>query len=610
MKLIFLFLTINIILSAESLIPLTILIDFPDYKYTELESREWELTNNRRGDEFTRELYADMFYSEETYKAYNGEDLMSARGFFHSESGGTFSLEGNSEDIYGWFTAEREMAFYGKDSNGAGNAARASFLVREGIKKLVEARVDFSRYDSNGDGIIDNVVVIFAGRGQQFDNSMGDKSIWPHYNTFSDAIREPYAYFDDHNGRSWAINSFMLLPQDVPLDLYVHEMGHYLGISDLYGEHSTVGYWSNMSEIYCGEITGTKINSYGAYHRNNLQNIYNDKNIQTYWAQTKEYDKEDIQSKDITVRLYTSNHKKNDNIIKVNLPNSLSVVPTNGKETYYSDNYLNKGSSFTLTVSLPHNMDNRLLMEAWFNSNLDRENNRVYIKPIREKKWEKLNNVNGLRGKPERWIQLEYDLNKYNGQVVQIMGQILPSIKEWRKGVYLSDLRVTSDRNRIFDLKVDRNKIIFDGFRKTSGREKQERYLLMEYRYPKEGEIDEGLLKTRKDIPYPSGLLVWYIDDSYNRNEQLVNILPASGYNQSVHEVIKGKVIPLEEIKYQVSTSVISSKGIPRTGVKKEGRYYYRETIPPIKRAELIDGIAVNILEENESYILVNISFN
>ena len=209
---------------GDSLMPITILMDFPDYKYTELEKKERKLINNRRGAEFTRELYAKVLFSPDSYTAYNGEELMSANKFFQLESGGTFSLKGGVDDIYGWLTADKPMAYYGKNLNKKGDKLGAENLAREAIDKLVEMRVDFSRYDGNKDGIIDQLVIIFAGRGEQFENSQGSNSIWPHYNTFSDVSKGPYAYFKDHEGRKWMADRFTLIPQDIPLDLYIHEL--------------------------------------------------------------------------------------------------------------------------------------------------------------------------------------------------------------------------------------------------------------------------------------------------------------------------------------------------------------------------------------------------
>lgn len=607
MRLICLFLLIKIVVLGSTLRPLTILIDFPDYRYTELDSRENTLTNQRKGEEFTRDLYAEMLYSTSTYKGSNGEELMSARSFFYLESGGSFTLEGDREDIYGWITAKKSMRYYGKNISGRGDVTGAATLVREGIERLAEDGVDFSKYDGNGDGIIDNVVVIFAGRGEQFKNSMGSNSIWPHYNTFSDISRGPYAYFKDNKGRPWIMDNFTLLPQDLPLDLYIHETGHYLGLSDLYGESSTVGYWSNMGEIYCGDIVGTKINSYGAYHRNNLQNIYNEKNIQTYWSQTKEYDKGDIEDNDIYVALHNSNHKKSDNLIKINLPSMKRRIPVKRERTYYSDNHLNRGSSFRFTVDIPEEGNNTLKMETWFNSVVDRKNARIYVKPLDKRVWRmEESKKNGRKGS-KRWIAEEFDLSRYKGETIEIRGVLLPSVKEWRRGVYVSDIRVESDGKRIFDIKVDRNQIVFDGFEKTDGIEEEKRYLLIEYRQPKEGLVDEGLLRTRKNIPYPGGLVIWYIDEGYEERGNLVNILPVN--KGKVYEVVRGKLVPMEELKYRVSARVISSKDIPEVAVKSGGRYYYREKIKGVKKAGLIEGISIEILDETPGKIMLKLTY-
>lgn len=608
---IILFLMIGIITLGDTFRPLTVLMDFPDYDYTSLHLREKELINNRRGDEFTPDLYRRMFFAEEDYTAYNGEKLISAKRYFQLESGGTFSLEGSRKDIYGWYTASEPAEHYGKNINKTGDRREAAALVREAIDKLVEEKVDFSRYDSDGDGIIDGIVIVYAGKGEQFPNSLGSMAIWPHYNTFPDIFRGPFAYFSDHQGKRWILNKYSLIPQDLPLDLYIHEVGHFLGLSDLYGRNSTVGYWSSMAYLYCGDIVGSKLNSLGGYHRNNLQNIYNMKNIQTFWAQTKEYDLADLKRKGAFVTLYSSKHKKSDNLIKINLPGRRLNALIRGQRTYYSNNFFNRGSSFTFTTYLPKHTDNTLNLEAWFNSSLDRKNTRIYIRRIIHDRWVLLKskdktNKYSYRDR-RKWLPFEYDLNKYGGQTVEIMGVLLPSIKEWRKGVYVSDIRVMADDKRIFDLKTDRNKIIFDGFSEAMGDEELERYLLIEYRQPEDRKIDEGLLQTPNNLPYPGGIILWYIDEDYTPPETLVTILPVN--TTPVYEVVKGRMKELKDKKYTVSARVISSRDIPEAAVEKDGRFFYRPEIEGRSSVEIIDGLYLEILEETPAKILLNLSY-
>ncbi|GLI58167.1 hypothetical protein PM10SUCC1_36810 [Propionigenium maris DSM 9537] len=612
MKIIIIYIFITLATFSNSIDPLTILMDFPDYRYMDLEKKERELTNNRRGVEFTKELYAEMFFSEDTYTAFNGEKFMSANKFFRLESGGSFSLKGSTKDIYGWFTAEYPMEYYGKNTREKGDRVGAANLVREAIDKLVELQVDFSKYDTNGDGLIEDIVIIFAGRGEQFKNAMGSNSIWPHVNSFSDISRGPFAYFRDHNGKKWMINRFAMLPQDLPLDLYIHEMGHILGISDLYGSNSTIGYWSSMSEIYSGDIIGSKINSYGAYHRNNLQNIYNQKNIQTFWAQTKEYNFDYLNRGGVVVSLYNSNLKKADNVIKINLPNKKLNVSHNNNKMYYANNYLNRGSSFTFTTFLPEDSDNKLNLEAWFNSYIDRENARIYIRPENSETWRKLTNLNAKKTNnndgARRWLSSEFDLNKYSGQTVEIKGILLPSLKEWRKGVYISDLRITSNGERIFDLEIDRNKIIFDGFVESDGKEGLERYYLIEYRKPQDGIVDEGLLRTRKNIPYPSGLVIWYINEDYKDSEALVSIIETN--NVKTYEVVRGELEPINDLKYEVASRILSSKPKPEVAVQEGKKFFYREPIPGANFFEMMDGISLEILEESDEVIKIKVTRN
>lgn len=142
MKIIILFLISCIFLFGEIFKPLTILIDFPDYRYYDLQHKESELINNRLGEDFTPKLYEKMFFGQSGYIGYNGQKFLSAKEYFKIESGNSFILKGSKDDIYGWFTAPKDAEYYGKNISKDGDSTRASHLVDFSIEKLVENKID------------------------------------------------------------------------------------------------------------------------------------------------------------------------------------------------------------------------------------------------------------------------------------------------------------------------------------------------------------------------------------------------------------------------------------------------------------------------------------
>jgi M6 family metalloprotease-like protein len=607
MKFLFLFFIGWSLLFGETFKPLTVLIDFPNYKHSDLHNIEKETVNRRRGDEFTPRLYKNIFFNSEEYMAYNGEKFLSAKKYFYLESGGSFILEGSEQDIYGWFTAPKYIEYYGKNTSKNGDRIKAASLIKFALNKLVEKKVDFSQYDLNGDGVIDGLIILYAGKGEHLPNSLGSKAIWPHFNRIKNISTSRFYYFADHKNKTWMIDKYALTPQDIPLDLYIHEIGHFLGLSDLYGEGSSIGYWSIMGELYCGKILGSKLNSLGGYHRYNLQKKENDKNIPSFWAQIKNYDLNQIKKRGRFVKLYTSNSKKVDNLIVIDLPGRRINVPAKGRDLYYTDNYLNPDSNITFSVYLPKDTNNILKFDVWFNSNPDKKKGKVYVRRRGEDRWFLLKNKNNKKSKRGKWIPLEFDLNQFNDEMIEIMVSLIPYDKERPKGAYISDLMVMSDTVKNFDLKTTENKFTHDGFVPSHGDDLLKRYILIEYRNPIDKNIDEGLLRTGLNIPYKKGLLIWYIDESYSDFNQLVNILPSN--EKPLYEITDGKLKKLKLNKYIVSSWTFSSIDTPEMGVVEDNRVFYREYIRGENSFSVGEYLQIRILEENHNYVILMISY-
>lgn len=607
MKIIILFFISCTFLLGETFKPITVLIDFPDYRYTHLHMREKELVNQRKGDEFTPDLYAKMFFNPEEYTAYNGQKLISAKKYFDMESGGTFILKGSKDDIYGWFTAPKPIEFYGKNISEEGDRIRAAHLIHLAVDKLIDKKIDFSKYDRDKDGVIDGLILLYAGKGEHLPNSLGSRAIWPHFNRIENISSSKFYYFKDHNNNLWKIDKYVLIPQDIPLDLYVHEIGHFLSLSDLYKGESTIGYWSIMGELYCGEIIGSKLNSLGGYHRYNLQNKNNNTNTTAFWAEVINYNLNEIIKEDKYIKLHNSNHKKCNNLIKIDLPGKRIDISAGERDLYYTDNYLNPDSNIKFSVFLPRDADNILKFDTWFNSDPEKKGAKVYIRRNGEDRWFLLKNKNRKKNKRGRWIPMEFDLNEFNGKIVDIMVSLIPYKKEGPKGAYIADLVVMSNTVKNFDVKITKQRFTHNGFIHSNGNDLLKRYILIEYRNPVDKYIDEGLLRTKLNIPYRKGLLIWYIDESYSSSNQLVNIVPSN--EKPLYEIIDGDLFKLKLKPYIVSSWTFSSIDTREMGVIGEKRIFYREHIPGSSSFSVGDYLQIRILEENKNDIKFIINY-
>lgn len=197
--------------------------------------------------------YTDVKFST----AYDASDyftnLLSKKGF--NDYGGTGSvLDWFTDasmgqftpdfDVYGPVTLSRNQAYYG-GNDIYGDDLHPEQMVVEGCR-LLDSQVDFSDYDTDGDGYVDNVYIYYAGLGEA---DYGDEdTVWPHSWNLSEAnttltldgVRiETYACSNESDG---------VKPDGI--GTFVHEFSHVLGLPDLYHTKSnatyTPGAWSVM----------------------------------------------------------------------------------------------------------------------------------------------------------------------------------------------------------------------------------------------------------------------------------------------------------------------------------------------------------------------------
>lgn len=207
---------------------LILLVEFSDVKFS---------TSNA-GEEFTK-LMTEPGYS------YNGA-TGSALDYFTDNSNGKFTPE---FVVCGPVTLPKEMAYYGAPTANMYDA-RPGEMVADGCRILDETTdIDFSQFDNDGDGVVDNVFVFYAGYGQ---NSGADvNTIWPHaaniltyYNIRLelDGVQVGnYACTNELQGNSGEVRT--------GIGTFCHEFSHVLGLPDLYPTDNSTGFTPGPFEL-------------------------------------------------------------------------------------------------------------------------------------------------------------------------------------------------------------------------------------------------------------------------------------------------------------------------------------------------------------------------
>ncbi len=167
--------------------------------------------------------------------------------YFRDISYGKFGVVA---DVKGWYRAPQPHSYY--NWTHSQKWARSQELTVFAMDQAEADGVDYSKYDNDGDGIVEQVLIVHAGLGaaQWGENQY----IWPHKNnmwssfarTYDGVSIAAYTMQEEMHHNTWSDAT----ERQAGLGMYVHEFGHALGLPDLYAYTSgtsSLGNWSTMA---------------------------------------------------------------------------------------------------------------------------------------------------------------------------------------------------------------------------------------------------------------------------------------------------------------------------------------------------------------------------
>lgn len=220
--------------------------------------------------EHTLDLYKQIIngenYSDETL-GFKG----SVRDYFKAQSGGQFEID---FDVVGPVDLPKGYAGYGKnDASGRDQAALVYPMVEDAVNLAKDQVTDWKQYDWDGDGLVEEVFVLYAGHGQATYPQDPDL-VWPHKSaidpmTVADGVKVSVYACSCELGATEAIDG---------IGAFCHEFSHCMGLPDLYPKSGSIAeacinqnmdYWSLMD---AGEYTanGYRPTAYTAWERERL----------------------------------------------------------------------------------------------------------------------------------------------------------------------------------------------------------------------------------------------------------------------------------------------------------------------------------------------------
>lgn len=208
---------------------LIILVNFADSKFNTSKFGPTQTLYSRIANEAN--------YGENNFKG-------SISDYFKAQSGGQFLLD---FDVAGPVTLPNGYSYYGQNDDD-GYDKRLKEMVREACQ-AVDGSVDFSKYDWDGDGEVEEVFVVYAGNGEH-DTTNKPNLIWPHMDnlanydeqlTLDGVTINTYACASELNGDKTLSG----------IGTFCHEFSHCMGFPDMYdtasdGNNFGMGSWDLM----------------------------------------------------------------------------------------------------------------------------------------------------------------------------------------------------------------------------------------------------------------------------------------------------------------------------------------------------------------------------
>ena len=203
-----------------------------------------EFQDKKMAEGNTRQAFDDMMNQE----GYTGNgNAGSVHDYFYAQSYGKFDL---TFDVVGPVTVSKNLADYGGNSGAGGDDVDPYGMVYEACQ-LAASQVDFSQYDWDGDGEVDQVFIICAGNSEAAGGSAD--CIWPHESQLS---KSSYGKLHingvdiDTYGCSTELYGTSTTQMD-GIGTCCHEFSHCMGLPDFYDRNYQGGFgmdhWSIMS---------------------------------------------------------------------------------------------------------------------------------------------------------------------------------------------------------------------------------------------------------------------------------------------------------------------------------------------------------------------------
>ena len=155
-------------------------------------------------------------------------------------------------DVIGPIELDQPYSYYGANlDNDDEDDQNPEEMIVSAVRKLSEQHLaDLADYDSNGDGLVDMVYVIYAGYGEA--DGGGPNTIWPHMWDIRETRLADETIDGLHLGLYACSSELKRGGQPCGIGTFCHEFGHCLGLPDLYDIDYSGGFGLGSFDIMSG----------------------------------------------------------------------------------------------------------------------------------------------------------------------------------------------------------------------------------------------------------------------------------------------------------------------------------------------------------------------
>ena len=537
----------TVITPTKTVDVLVLLIDYTDYKYTNIQPTETDMYYT----DYNKIHYYDMIFGDNGYTGPNGQNLLSMKQYYAAQSGGSLFVQGQ---VAGWYTASQNAAYYG-GNDSSGNDLRPRDLVKEALAAAAkDSSINLANFDKEDrydadkdgnynepDGIIDYLMVIHAGVGEEAGGgSLGSNAIWSHRWDLGGNYQIP--------GTNFYAYDYTLEPEDGAAGVFSHEFGHDLGLPDEYDTQysSSIGEpiaaWSIMSSgSWSGTIPGTEPVGFSPYAKQYFQAVYGGN-----WQKAAVVDFNNLNTTGTTINLRQASENQildsEYQAVRINMPDRERriVTPVSGSYVYWGGKgkdgtALATSMETTQKIALTAGSRPSLTFSTWYDIEQGWDYGSVQVKVDGTNTWTDIpGNItttshdpgaivdvtNLITGTSRGWVKGTFDLSAYAGKSIYIKFVYNADSYYYGAGFYIDNIQITESKKVVFSDNADGTPTFtMNGFNKDTGVLKTTNYYLVEWR--SYNGVDNALAHNNisgQNFAYDPGMVLWYVDDYYNDN--------------------------------------------------------------------------------------------